>query len=129
MANGAFNVGFAVARHSGGGVGTAFVVGFIRIGTEFDAEDGFDAGLFGGEDELDDAVEVAGIGEGDGWAMVLGGQVDDVLRREGRVEKRVVAVNAKGGGGGGCGWGWAFRPGRLRPGAGAPMMVCEWVLE
>ena len=82
--------------------GTAFVAGFIRIGTEFDAEDGFDVGLFGGEDELDDAVEVAGIGEGDGWAMVLGGQVDDIFRRESRVEEGVVAVNAKSGGGGGC---------------------------
>ena len=53
---------------------------------EFDAEDRFDAGFFGGEDELDDAVEVAGIGDSDGWAMVLGGQVDDVFRRE--VESR-----------------------------------------
>ncbi len=81
--------------------GTAFVVGFSRMGTEFDAEDRFDAGFFGGEDEFDDAVEVAGIGEGDGWAMVLDGEVDDIARREGGVEKGVVAVNAQGGGGAG----------------------------
>jgi hypothetical protein len=58
-------------------------IGAPVTGTEFDAEDGFEAGFLGGQDELDDAVEVARVGQGDGRAMVLGGQGDDIFRRKG----------------------------------------------
>jgi hypothetical protein len=59
------------------------------------AEDGADAGGVGGAAELDGAVEVAPVGEGDGGEAALGGQGRDPRGRERRVEERVPAMGVE----------------------------------
>ena len=62
---------------------------------EFGADDGFDAGLRGGLGEFDCAVKVVFVSESDGRELVMPGEVNDGVDREGGVEEGVATVEVE----------------------------------
>jgi len=68
----------------------------VAMKVEFGADDGFDAGFGGGLGEFDGAMEVVGVGKGDGGEFVVFGEFDDGFDGEGGIEEGVVAVEAEG---------------------------------
>lgn len=70
----------------------------VGADAEFGADEGLDACGAGVLGELGGAVEVAGVGEGDGGEAVAEGELDDVLGGEGAVEEGVVAAKVEGDG-------------------------------
>ena len=60
-----------------------------------DADDGFDAGPIGGLVEIQDAVHVAVVGDGDGGLAVSGGPCHHLVHPGGAVEHRELGVEVK----------------------------------
>ena len=71
------------------GIGAGFVV---AGDVDFAADDGVDAGGFGGVIETDGAEEVAMVGHADGGHVLLGADLHELVDFAGSVEKGVVGV-------------------------------------
>ena len=72
----------------------------VAVVFEFSAKDGFDAGISGGFDEFDRAVEIVFVSKGDGGEVVTFGEINDGVDGKGGVEEGVVAVDVEGDEGG-----------------------------